>query len=144
MKFQINQDSNSAIIEVVALALSCEGYFMLARRNSLGSGAGEWEFPGGKIEVGESQVQALVREIVEELGYDLRGLELCYWGENLHAYPSKKVRIYLWRVETEHRPEFRLSDHDQVGWFLPAEISQLNLSAGDKAFISLINAYSKK
>lgn len=131
---------NKKIIEVVALALSCslDGKFLLARRSLGHSGAGCWEFPGGKIESGESQKQALVREINEELGFDLSSLNIEFIAENTHKYQKKLVRIYLWSAQITDKPEFKLVDHDKLDWFMIEEIKEINLSEADKYFISLI------
>jgi 8-oxo-dGTP diphosphatase len=132
---------NPNIIEVVAVALQCTSDFtyLLARRGPSESGAGEWEFPGGKIEAGESQRQALVREIIEELSFDMTNLDLQFLGENLHKYPARSIRLYLWGVKLASKPSFELVDHDQTAWLSLAEIQKINLSEGDKPFISLLN-----
>ena len=140
-----NQRNNSPVVEVVALALqnSQDKKYFLARRSPGGSGAGCWEFPGGKIEPGETQQQALCREIREELAYDLNPLSIKFVGENVHAYEKGKVRIYLWRSEVGYRPEFTLLDHDATDWFHAGELGEINLSEADKPFISLILNYIK-
>jgi len=132
--------TNNKIIEVVALALRCltDGKYLLARRGPGGSGAGCWEFPGGKIEAGETQSQALRREITEELAYDLSLMPLIFIGENTHSYENSVVKIYLWQAQVNDKPEFKLVDHDEVAWFSVAEIIKVNLSEADKYFISLI------
>ncbi len=135
---------NKQIIDVVALALtySHDGKFLLARRSPAQSGAGSWEFPGGKIEAGESQHQALVREIKEELGFDLSSLDLKFIAENTHEYKgqhqSKSIRIFLWSAQITYKPEFKLVDHDKLDWFLIEEINGINLSEADKYFILLL------
>jgi len=132
--------ANNEILEVVALALrhSPTGQFMLARRGPNESGAGEWEFPGGKVEPGETQREALVREIQEELGYVLDGDKLSLLGEHIHQYPHRKIQIFLWRADVEIKPVFKLVDHDFVDWYSLKDITELNLTAGDKYFISLL------
>lgn len=132
--------NRSPVIEVVALALrnTEDAKYLLARRSPGGSGAGFWEFPGGKIEPNETQEQALRREIFEELSFDLSLHKLRYLGENLHCYDNRRIKIYLWRAEVNFRPELRLIDHDCADWFSKNEIKELKLSAGDKYFISLI------
>lgn len=132
---------NNEILEVVALAFrhAPTGEIMLARRGPHESGAGEWEFPGGKVEPGETQREALVREIQEELGYELDGQSLSLLGDNVHQYPHRKIQIFLWVASTDIKPNFTLTDHDQVGWFSLQKIKELKLTAGDKYFISLLN-----
>ncbi|MCC2678806.1 MAG: MutT/NUDIX family hydrolase/pyrophosphatase [Pseudobdellovibrio sp.] len=133
--------ANNEILEVVALALrhSSTGQIMLARRAPHESGAGEWEFPGGKVEPGETQREALVREIQEELGYVLDGEKLSLLGDHIHQYPNRKIQIFLWRADIEIKPDFTLIDHDAVDWYSLKDIKDLNLTAGDKYFISLLN-----
>ncbi|MEQ1723448.1 MAG: NUDIX domain-containing protein [Pseudobdellovibrio sp.] len=133
--------TNNTFTQVVALALYNvkTSKYMLARRGPAESGAGDWEFPGGKIEANETQQQALVREIIEELSFDLGSFEMRFIGEHLHRYPKRDIKIYLWGVNIDFEPEFALVDHDLSGWFGIDEIKKINLTAGDKFFISLIN-----
>ncbi len=140
MSASIKNLIDSPVIEVVALALqnTTDKKYLLARRGPEGSGAGCWEFPGGKIEPGETQVQALCREILEELDFVLDPQRLIYVGENEHDYGSRKVRIYLWRCKVNYQPEFRLLDHDLAEWYEVGQLKEINLSEADKAFISLI------
>ena len=64
---------SSIIHVVVAIVFNREGEVLIAQRPSDKSYAGYWEFPGGKVEQGESPGSALVRELREELGIDLQG-----------------------------------------------------------------------
>lgn len=132
--------SNNQIVDVVALALRCreDNKIMLARRGPNGSGAGHWEFPGGKIEPNETQQDALRREIIEELDFDIKGLALNFLGHSLYQYDIRVVNIHLWIAEIEYKPEFKLIDHDLLDWFEVQEIEKINLSPADKPFISMI------
>ena len=134
-------DLENKIIQVVALAMQSmeDGSYLLARRGPKESGAGHWEFPGGKIEPGETQIQALVREIKEELSYDVLPESLQFVGENLHKYPARDIVIYLWKLRVVQRPKFQLVDHDLTAWYQVPELAEIDLSPGDKAFISLLN-----
>lgn len=116
------------------------GQFMLARRGPLESGAGQWEFPGGKIEAGETPQHALRREIQEELSFDLSPYSPVFIGRNLHRYPDKEIELGLWLVEVDEKPDFTLIDHDQTVWLRPSEIRESDLSDGDKPFILLIKS----
>lgn len=131
---------NRQSIEVVALALRCraDGKYLVARRGPVGAGSGEWEFPGGKVEAGEKLVQSLIREIREELDFDLTGFDIQLIGDNLHSYEKQDIKIYLWLVETSEKPNFRLIDHDKVEWCSVVELKEINLSGADKYFISLL------
>ena len=140
MSASTNSQINSPVVEVVALALqnTTDKKYLLARRGPGGSGAGFWEFPGGKIEPGETQAQALCREILEELSFVLDPRQIIYVGENEHAFGAQKVRIFLWRSEVDYRPEFTLLDHDFAEWYAVGQLKEINLSEADKSFISLI------
>ena len=116
------------------------GQFMLARRGPLESGAGQWEFPGGKIEAGETPQHALRREIQEELSFDLSPYSPVFIGRNLHRYPDKEIELGLWLVEVDEKPDFTLIDHDQTVWLRPSVIRESDLSDGDKLFILLIKS----
>ena len=84
-------------IEVVAAVIeNPDGSFLLAQRPSNKVYAGYWEFPGGKIEPGESPCDALARELHEELGIDV---QQCYpWITRDYDYEHAAVRLRFWRV----------------------------------------------
>ena len=128
----------SQIIEVVALALkrTSDQKYLLTRRGPGQSGAGDWEFPGGKVESGESQTQALQREIIEELGFSLDQNKFIFVAKNIHQYPSKVVHLFLWSCELKTIPNIILTEHDQIQWCSPSEMQDVGLSLGDLPFIS--------
>lgn len=136
------KSDSSPVIKVVALAMrhASTGLFMLARRGPNSSGAGQWEFPGGKIEAGETNEQALIREIQEELSFDLSGLNFKFIAENTHDYGHRKIQIILYFVETQQKPQFVLLDHDELDWYDLGNIENVNLSFGDKYFIPLLKS----
>ena len=123
--------------EVVALALQREQdqRYLIARRSPGSSGAGTWEFPGGKVENGESQIEALVREIKEELSVEFDPHRLSYVTGHLFKYPSRMIHLHLWKLIIPKSPYFILSEHDQVAWCTPTEMKVYNLSPADVYFI---------
>ena len=133
-------DKNNLKVVVVALALQrkSDQKYLLTRRGPDQSGAGEWEFPGGKIEGDETQKQALIREINEELSLSFDEKELHYVGEHLENYPTKAVHIYLWKMVIDYNPPILLTEHDLSLWLSKDQIANFNLSAGDKPFIDLL------
>ncbi len=128
------------VISVVALALrrSLDERFLLTRRGPGQSGAGEWEFPGGKVEAGETQVDALKREIEEELGFSVQVDQLQFVAENLHSYPTKQVHLFLWTIRLQEIPKITLTEHDAVQWCNPVEMQMIHLSQGDIPFIDCL------
>ena len=133
------------IVPVVALALQrkTDLRFLLARRGPGQSGEGEWEFPGGKIEqIGgglyETQQQALVREIQEELSLFLSENQLSFVADHRVDYEEKTIQLFLWRAQVEHTPEFILVDHDAVVWANFDEMKNMSISRGDRPLLSFL------
>ena len=86
-----------AIVPVaVAVLIAPDGRFLLAQRPGGRVYAGFWEFPGGKVEAGESPAQALARELEEELGIRVRCAHP--WLTRPFAYPHATVRLHFFRV----------------------------------------------
>ena len=79
-----------------AVILRADGSFLIARRPAGKVYAGYWEFPGGKIELGEPAAAALTRELHEELGIDV--IRAYPWITRVHAYPHATVRLNFFRV----------------------------------------------
>jgi 8-oxo-dGTP diphosphatase len=106
-----------AIVEVAAaVILRPDGAFLLARRPKGRVYAGWWEFPGGKIEDGESPRQALARELDEELGIQLR--RAYRWVTRRYAYPHAEVRLHFFRV-LDWAGEPRAKEHEAIHWQQP-------------------------
>jgi len=85
-------------LRVVAAALfDADGRVLIAQRPAGKHMAGWWEFPGGKVGGGESDREALVRELREELGVETR--PDCEVAELSHEYPDRIVDLVLWRAE---------------------------------------------
>jgi 8-oxo-dGTP diphosphatase len=93
------------ITEVAAAVIERPGEFLLAQRPAGKLYPGYWEFPGGKIEAGEDARGALVRELREELGIEVR--EATPWITRVYAYTHATVRLHFFRVtrwDGEPRP----------------------------------------
>ena len=89
------------IIHVAAAVIfDTDGRFLLASRPANKPYAGYWEFPGGKIEPGESPRQALLRELDEELGIQITDVRP--WITHQHDYPTARVVLTFFRVYSWH------------------------------------------
>ncbi len=102
------------IIEVAAAVLQRpDGSYLLAQRPPGKIWAGYWEFPGGKIEAGETPYHALVRELREELGIEV--LTAYPWLTRVFTYPHATVRLNFFRV-TEWAGELHPHEGQEFAW----------------------------
>jgi 8-oxo-dGTP diphosphatase len=127
-------------IKVVAIAIYSvtEDRYLILRRKMEDSGGGVWEFPGGKVEPGESDEQSLQREIWEELQFQVDLFRLVFIGANPYTYPNRTIDLHLFKysVETEFEPA--LIDHDAFVWVKKDQILSYNFSQADVYFLNLI------
>lgn len=104
----------SPIVEVSAAVLQRpDGSFLLAQRPPGKIWAGYWEFPGGKVEAGESTREALVRELREELGIEV--VTVYPWITRVFVYPHATVRLSFFRV-TAWQGEMHPHEGQQFSW----------------------------
>ncbi len=102
------------LVEVAAAVLQRpSGAFLLAQRPADKIWAGYWEFPGGKVEPGETAYHALVRELHEELGIEV--VTAYPWITRVFTYPHATVRLNFFRV-TEWRGELHPHEGQQFAW----------------------------
>lgn len=100
--------------EVAAgILLRGDGEMLLSSRPEGKPYAGYWEFPGGKIEAGETVEQALRRELQEELGITITAVQP--WKVTEHDYPHALVRLH-WCKVFEWRGEFEMREGQQMAW----------------------------
>jgi 8-oxo-dGTP diphosphatase len=122
-------------MKVVAAALVRSGsapQVLIAQRPVGKWQAGRWEFPGGKIEAGESPRHALARELREELGVEVQGAQAL--GQFAHTYADRSVEIDLWLV-TQFTGEPSGLDGQALRWVTPQQLSACDLLEADQPMI---------
>jgi 8-oxo-dGTP diphosphatase len=128
--------ANSTVL-VAAGVLERQGRILAARRKKGSHLEGHWEFPGGKIEDGESPEECLVRELEEEIGVFVRPgriLEAVF-----HRYPEKSVLLLFYRCELlEGEP--RAIECDEVRWVALADLPSLDWAPADILFVRQLAA----
>jgi 8-oxo-dGTP diphosphatase len=115
---------------VVGAAIVRDGRVLAARRSAPPAVAGGWEFPGGKVEPGESAQAALIRECREELGVTVRvgellGTATIQPGFELHVYAATLA------AGTPHA----LQDHDELRWLAVAELDAVPWLPADRPIL---------
>lgn len=125
------------IIPVVAIVIfdKSSQKYLIVRRAKSQSGAGFWEFPGGKIEGVESPTEALVREIHEELGLQIDSSKLQYLLTNQHEYPHRFIEISFYLYPLTTQPLLTLVDHDDSRWCAAGEFGLYPISEADLAMV---------
>jgi len=106
-------------IAVVGAALVRHGRVLAARRSQPAALAGGWEFPGGKVEDGESPAAALVRELREELDVTVE------IGARLDAASDGQIRLTLYAASLISGEPKPLQDHDELRWLAAAELASV-------------------
>ena len=105
----------------VGVLIDAEGRFLLTSRPAGKVFAGYWEFPGGKLEAGETVEQALKRELHEELGIHIGAARP--WKVELMDYPHARVRLHFCKVY-EWRGAFEMRERQTMAWqTLPVTVS---------------------
>ncbi|MEO8923389.1 MAG: NUDIX domain-containing protein [Caldimonas sp.] len=104
----------------VGVLIDAEGRFLLTSRPEGKVYAGYWEFPGGKLEAGESVEQALHRELHEELGVTIGAV--VPWRVTLMDYAHARVRLHFCKVREWHGG-LEMREGQQMAWqSLPVEV----------------------
>jgi 8-oxo-dGTP diphosphatase len=123
----------SALLPVAAGILRREGRILVCRRRSGGPFGLKWEFPGGKIQEGESPTEALVRELEEELcieaepGPEVERIEH-------HYAEGRPVRLHFFEV-TSFRGEPRNNNFDEIRWSEPSGCLDLDWLEADRPLV---------
>jgi mutator protein MutT len=101
------------VIGVTAAIIASNTEVLAAKRSPGKHLAGHWEFPGGKIEPGETPEQCLMRELKEEFTIESKIGE--FVAESIFDYGDKRIRLLAYKVK-HVSGEFQLIDHDEIRW----------------------------
>jgi 8-oxo-dGTP diphosphatase len=123
---------SGSVTRVVAAYIEEAGRVLMQRRPLHKARGGLWELPGGKVDAGESDAQALRRELAEELDLTADvGPEL---GRHEHAYGDLTVLLVVYRATRQGEP--RALDGQVIAWLEPAERTALPLCQADRAILA--------
>jgi 8-oxo-dGTP diphosphatase len=126
-------------LEVVGGILIFQGKILCMQRNI---GKYEYlnfkyEFPGGKVEAGENQPQALMRELKEEMDLDLHVSENDYFGEVSYQYPDFEITLYCYLCQLSS-DRFKQKEHADYKWMNQNELHSLDWAPADYPIVKKI------
>jgi 8-oxo-dGTP diphosphatase len=124
------------MLEVVAAILEREGRILICQRTAQQSHPLKWEFPGGKIEPGESPSQALERELHEELGITAARSEEITRYE--FTYPGKKPTLLIFLRVTQFEGEPRNLIFHDMRWEPSERLASFDFLEGDRDFLRIL------
>ena len=128
------------LLPVVAVALvDAQGRVLIAQRPSGKEHGGLWEFPGGKVEHGESPEAALVRELREELGVTVAPESLDPLTFSSVGRGARHLLLLLYRC-TVWQGEPRALDAAAIRWVLPDALADYDMPPADRPFVSVLAA----
>lgn len=122
-----------------AIVFDAAGRILVGLRPAGKRLGGLWEFPGGKLEAGETPEACLARELHEELGVDAR--VGAFIGESVHTYEFGTIRLVAYEAIVETGEPAPL-DHDRLDWVLPATLDAVNLTPADRPLLPAIRAFA--
>ena len=131
-------EKNPTMLFVVAAALTNQaGEILLQKRAEGRQMAGLWEFPGGKVDVGESPESALVRELKEELGIDVEPQNLVPLTFASEPLEERNLLLLLYRCH-HWRGEPEALDATEIRWLRPQEMHDLQMPPADIPLVSAL------
>ncbi|HIF9343061.1 (deoxy)nucleoside triphosphate pyrophosphohydrolase [Photobacterium damselae subsp. damselae] len=129
---------NKKQIEVVAAVLMNGGQFLAVQRgeSKLSYVSKKWEFPGGKVEAGETLVAAIARELEEELRITIAEPQFLLTVE--HSYPDFDITMHCFVVDVPTR-ELELTEHLDFRWLNKDQLWDLDWAAADVPAVEMLS-----
>ncbi|MET0546652.1 MAG: (deoxy)nucleoside triphosphate pyrophosphohydrolase [Caulobacterales bacterium] len=137
-----HNETGVTLLLVVACALiDRDNRVLLAQRPKGKTLEGLWEFPGGKLEPGETPEQALVREMMEELGVKVKAKDLAPLGFASHSYPKFHLLMPLYACRKWLGIPAPREGQD-IAWVKPLEMAAFPMPPADEPLIARLAAYT--
>ncbi len=120
------------MVKVVAALIWKEDRFMICQRSAHKARGLLWEFAGGKVEQGETDEEALIRECKEELDIEIGTKDI--FMSLVHKYPDMAVNLILFNAYIKSG-EPKLLEHNDIKWITPAEIPKYDFCPADEEIL---------
>lgn len=127
---------------VTAAVIERNGHILIAKRKQGKRHVGNWEFPGGTLEEGETYEQCLKRELQEELAITSEIGDLICSSEYNYT-PDWTVRLLVYRA-TVVSGTFSLNDHDEIRWVKPEDLVHYDFPEADKPIVKKLILEKRK
>ena len=128
-------------VEAVAGIIICNNEILCMKRSNSKYNyiAYKYEFPGGKIEVGESPKAALQRELNEEIDLDVPQGKMTFFMTVKHDYPDFTVQLHAYLCQVEHK-EIKMKEHEAFSWSKPDYLTSFDWLEGDWPIIESLRS----
>jgi 8-oxo-dGTP diphosphatase len=123
------------VLVAAAALVDVDGRILIAKRPLGKSMAGLWEFPGGKVESGETPEECLIRELAEELGIKVTGACLAPFVFTSHGYDSFHLLMPLYLCRRWQGFVTAL-EHEAIAWVKPNQLSEYPMPAADEPLVA--------
>lgn len=127
--------------KVTAAVIEKDGKILIAKRRKGDHLEDKWEFPGGKIERGETPEECLRRELREEFGIETEIHEYICSGK--YEYAHIAIELMAYRV-THISGVFELNSHEEILWIKPREFTSYDFAEADKQIICSLSRVGKQ
>ena len=131
----MNPRESEAAIPIAVAILIRDDRVLLTRRKAGAHLEGKWEFPGGKVEAGETPSETARREVLEEVGLTVEGLALFHREE--FTYPDRVLDLFFFLV-TGAQGEPRGREEQEIRWLPVAELEGVDLPAANRRVVELL------
>lgn len=118
---------------VVAVIVDEQGRILITQRSLTKQLGGLWEFPGGKVEQDESPVQALIREIKEEVNLDIVSFD--FLSQIHHDYFAHSVTLFVYRVHSFHGKALCCEEQINLRWVAPEQLNEYAFPEANQTII---------
>ena len=124
------------IIKVAAGIIVCKGHILIAQRKHGKDLEYKWEFPGGKLEQGETYEQCLARELLEEMNLPIVVGD--HFMDTAYDYDFGRVELHCYKAVCAQEQISELNEHEQYRWVPAGELVQYDFAPADKPIIAAL------
>ncbi len=138
--FKSNHMTKKLLLVAAVAMINDENQLLLAKRPEGKALAGLWEFPGGKVEAGETPEDALIRELYEEIGIIADAKDLSPLNFSSYCYQDFHLLMPLWELRV-WKNEPNPKEKQEISWVYPHELKDYQVPQADVSLIKFMENY---